>query len=85
MPPPPPPPPELVEYSMAQLANPGEENQDALLYQIHDLFLDYLKHLITEEQQVGTLYTYYKAINTMGIWCATNNLHEDRFLYKLIV
>ena len=66
-PPPPPPPPELVEYSMAQLANPGEENQDALLYQIHDLFLDYLKHLITEEQQVGTLYTYYKAINTMGI------------------
>ncbi len=49
-------PPELVEYSMAQLANPGEENQDALLYQIHDLFLDYLKHLITEDQQVGTLY-----------------------------
>ncbi|XP_064383959.1 apoptotic protease-activating factor 1-like isoform X2 [Halichondria panicea] len=42
----------LVEYSMAQLANPGEENQDALLYQIHDLFLDYLKHLITEEQQM---------------------------------
>ena len=66
-----PPSAELVDYSLAQQANQGEENQDTLLlfdYQIHDLVLDYLKYTITQEQQVGTLLNISTSnmINTMG-------------------
>ncbi len=47
-----PPSTELVDYSLAQRANPGVENPDQLLFFVHDIILDYLKDSVPQEKQV---------------------------------
>ncbi len=49
---------ELVDYSLAQEANPGVENPDQLLFFVHDIVLDYLKDTIPKPKQVWDMYMY---------------------------
>lgn len=44
---------ELVGYSLVQQGNPGALIPDSIIYYVHDIVLDYLKDMISKEQQVN--------------------------------